>query len=76
MITRAIAPIVGANFATVSRDLKSPVANATPEAPAPLTDEPGQIVKLTGANSVASPGEELPKSEKIIGTDGKDTLVV
>lgn len=33
MSTRAIAPIVGANFATVSRDLKAPVANATPAAP-------------------------------------------
>ena len=36
MTTRAIAPVVGANYATVSRDLASPVANATP-ATAPRT---------------------------------------
>lgn len=58
MSTRAIAPIVGADHVTVSRDLGR-VANATP-APA-LSDEPGPIVKLTGANSAAT----------VTGLDGK-----
>lgn len=48
MSTRAIAPIVGADHVTVSRDLAG-VSNATP-APV-LTDNPGRIVKLTGPNS-------------------------
>lgn len=79
MSTRAIAPIVGASKDTVHRDIVAGVSNETPEIdpsqsepPAPLTDEPGQVTKLTGSNSVVNPGQELPRSENIIGKDGKE----
>ena len=41
MSTRAIAPIVGVDNATVHRDLKAPVANATP-APTPIHGRDGK----------------------------------
>lgn len=83
MSTRAIAPIVGTTQKTVVKDTQaarsqvipevSPARESSqPEPPAPLTDEPGQVIKLTGWNSVASPGAELPRSENIIGADGKE----
>lgn len=73
MSTRAIAPIVGKTHTQVRRDLQVEhyVPPAPESEPAPLTDAPGQVIKLTGSNSAASPGEELPKPEKIIGMDGK-----
>lgn len=72
MSTRAIAPIVGKSKSSIDRDLQVS-RNGTPAAePAPLTDDPGQVIKLTGSNSAASPGEDLPKPEKIIGMDGKE----
>jgi hypothetical protein len=49
MSTRAIAPVVGASHMTVSNDL----AGVKPFTPAPLSDEPGTVPKLTGANSAA-----------------------
>lgn len=56
MSTRAIAPIIGKAQQTVSDDIRASQIQVTgnrspehPEAPAPLTDEPGQVVKLTGA---------------------------
>lgn len=56
MSTRAIAPVVGVNNATVHRDLAG-VADATP---APLSDEPGTITKLTGLNSAAEAISDVP----------------
>lgn len=53
MSTQAIAPIVGASKDTVHRDLIAGVSNETPAPepePAPLTDEPGQVIKLTGVS--------------------------
>lgn len=66
MSTRAIAPIVGANFATVSRDSKAPVANATPEpAPANVNTETGEIhdepAKVTGMDGKQYTRPEPPK---------------
>lgn len=79
MSTRAIAPVIGASNFTVSKDLQASRVSSPntlnpeqSEPPAPLTDEPGQIVKLTGSNSVVNPGQELPRSENIIGMDGKE----
>lgn len=84
MSTRAIAPIVGAkSHMTVSNDLNAVgVQKCTPETESSsLTDDPGQVTKLTGANSVTDPGDKvrealansaLPKSENIIGMDGKE----
>lgn len=75
MSTRAIAPIVGVQHSAVAKDLrKQGVSNGhTLEAETErLTDEPGQVIKLTGSNSVVSPGEDLPKPEKITGMDGKE----
>lgn len=73
MSTRSIAPIVGTTHKTVVKDTQALRSQVVPEVPpAPLADEPGQVIKLTGANSVASPNEELPKSENIIGADGKE----
>lgn len=51
MSTRAIAPVVGASKGTVQRD----IAGAPDGAPAALSDEPGTVTRLTGANSAAEP---------------------
>jgi hypothetical protein len=72
MSTRAIAPIVGVDHVTVSRDIAATgVAFATPEpSPAvesPLTDEPGTVTKLTGANSAAEVIADQQTGEVIDG---------
>lgn len=59
MSTRAIAPIVGATHTTVRRDVEAHGTNVPPEPE--LTDEPGQVTKLTGSGSAAG----------ITGRDGK-----
>ena len=78
MSTRAIAPVVGVHHDTVARDVRrAPVVDTTP-APTPrvsdatsprtFTDEPGTVQPVTGP---ATKDWGLPKSDKIIGTDGK-----
>lgn len=58
MSTRAIAPVVGADFSTVSRDLNARVADATP---APAVDrETGEILS-----------DPTPESPAVTGIDGK-----
>lgn len=74
MSTRAIAPVVGANFATVSRDLATPpVADATPASPAspaePTFDPtPSWDVVNTDTGEVTEPA---PQPRAITGMDGK-----
>jgi hypothetical protein len=52
MSTRAIAPLVGKDQSVITRDVqasKQVMQSASPEVEtAPLTDEPGQVIKLTG----------------------------
>lgn len=65
MTTRAIAPVVGANYATVSRDLASPVANATPDA-APRTK-----TGLDGKTYTVQPRPEPPHT---VNTDTGEVI--
>ncbi|WP_334123036.1 hypothetical protein [Glutamicibacter sp.] len=74
MSTRAIAPVVGVQQPAVVKDLAKarqviPVESPETEATS-LTDEPGQVIKLTGSNSVASPGEDSLSTTEDIGPTG------
>lgn len=64
MSTRAIAPIVGTTHKTVVKDTQAIRSQLVPEVsparessqsepPVPLTDEPGQVVKLTSVTAMA-----------------------
>lgn len=69
MSARAIAPIVGADRKTVMRDVReSQVVQSGPPAPANILTDiesgSGEIVKLTGPNSVS---EHLPKFDPATG---------
>lgn len=67
MSTRAIAPIVGASQKTVDRDIRGESFDSPAPESSPLTDEPGQVVKLTGSNSVVNPGEDALSTTEGIG---------
>jgi hypothetical protein len=82
MSTRAIAPIVGADYSTVSRDIQAGVADATPErAFAPAAGGAGEVAESAPAtDDPASPEDEVvdaeiveddPEPRKITGRDGK-----
>ncbi len=74
--TRAIAPVVGVNNATVHRDLAAGVAPATPQTPAPEEGEAGGAGPHVSADSAGEPeGEDAPEgidlgSEQRIATGG------
>jgi transposase-like protein len=66
MSTRAIAPIVGANYATVSRDLQAGVASATPEpeansAPDEAPEPPAAVTGLDGKTYAKPESKAQPK---------------
>lgn len=75
MSTRAIAPIIGANHVTVARDLATPVANATPQTPAPESereaDEGAGQTPEGEASPPAPPVAEPAPRPPVTGLDGK-----
>lgn len=75
MSTRAIAPVVGVTQQQVQRDTRAQVTHDVSPEPAPtptptrtFTDNPGKVQPITGP---ATNDWGLPKSDKIVGTDGK-----